>query len=179
MDAEKILVDNLREALGASQRYFIFAITASLSLLLLELALIGGGSTAIELQGLVVATDPGIARMVLFGAIFILPVMAISANSRANKIAKKISNEELREAALTYPSLATEEEAWLRIGSAILPIVLTTFSQILRLFSQTEMNWSNFISGLLVVALPSLSLAYEIRSPVGSPSSSPKPDGQT
>jgi hypothetical protein len=179
MDTEKILVDNLREALGAGQRYVILAITASLSLLLLELALVGGGSTPVELQGLVVATEPSVARLVLFGAIFILPVMAIGANSRANKIAGKILNKELREAALTYPSLATEEEAWLRIGSAIFPIVLTTLSQLLRLFSQTEMNWSDFISGLLVVALPSLGLAYETRNPVGSPPSSPKPDIQT
>jgi hypothetical protein len=103
MDADKILVENLREALGASQRYVILAITASLSLLLLQLALVGsgGGPSPIELQGLVVATDPKVARIVLFGVVFILPAMAFSANSRANEIAGNITNKELGNAALT------------------------------------------------------------------------------
>lgn len=175
-DAEKILVENLREALKGSQRYVLLTISAAMSLLLLQLATLRQGDAIepIGLPGLVVSANPSEVRMLLIGFIFILPAIATSANAHANEIAKKILDIDVRNAVLTYPSLATDTDPWIRRGSAFLPVVLVVFSQLLWFLSQTDRDWFDSILWSLMIVMPSIVLTRELRNPVGYISGSPE-----
>ncbi|MEE8403471.1 MAG: hypothetical protein V3R93_06930 [Candidatus Hydrothermarchaeaceae archaeon] len=167
MEPESILVENLRIVLNRIERYMVLGIGSSLFMVLLanaapELVKTGEG---VEIPGVFLATDPGLAATVVLAVYWIAGFMASYTVSRAERIVEALTKSpDILEAALTYPSIATTRIHGPRIGAALLPPVLLIVTLLI------EGGWPesyNSVFGFFIFAAPYIVLAFQLRLPIG------------
>lgn len=179
-DAEKILVDNLKESLHQLQRYMVFGLGSSLFLLVLV------WSTRNRLSGEVSIKLPGewlpgpvslpIAAAIVLSTYWISGMLATIVVSRANHIVEllkdslRLSSEDLSnsskllEAVLTYPSIPTTRVHGPRLGLALLPPI---FIAVASLMSELRPNSYWRVVGLAMLVLPYIVLAVQLKTAIG------------
>jgi hypothetical protein len=122
MDATDVLVENLREALRRVQWSVTVGLTASLSLVLLQFSALAPGVT--QPPGPVVPVDPVTAKLLLGAAHIVGGFLALVSLWEAGRIAGKINDATIRDAALRYPSFATSPGLEVRLPACLLPPLL-------------------------------------------------------
>jgi hypothetical protein len=120
LDRDAILVDNLRGALDLYQRSLVWSMTAAAAFFVLTLSL---GDPKFPSVSVLYGQLSGPAAWFVALALFlVLGILATSALSNAEAILTRLSPEpELLEALLLYPSLATNPNGFVRIGSVMFP----------------------------------------------------------
>jgi hypothetical protein len=118
--SEAILLDGMREALALYQRSLMWAITASLSSILLSPRFRAPSATTVEvLWGHLSLPVAWLLSVLLF---FIFSALAVSAIRRARQILVRLAPEKpVLDAIMLFPSLATLSSGFFRIGSVVLP----------------------------------------------------------
>lgn len=125
MDPQPVLVTNLCETLRQLQRYLVLAIVASLSLVVLQLLSSSeSAGRVIQLPGLVTTVDVRTAKLLLVAAHMAFGLLTLATGERARKTFEKIHKPELRDAALSYPSIATEPDPFIRVSACLAPALL-------------------------------------------------------
>jgi hypothetical protein len=132
LNVEQIRVDNLREALRLLQRCIVTALATSLSLLLLEFASSPSGvqQPAIQIPGLLVGVGASAAKLILFAAYSISGFVAFAAILHIKHIARSIVNNEVRDAALAFPTVTTMTDRGLAQVGILFPTLLFVITAI-------------------------------------------------
>ena len=168
-DPKDILISNLKEALNQLQRYMVFGLGTSLFLLTLagtEPGRLSGDSPGIKLPGelLPVPVSLSVAVSVVVSAYWVAGWLATIMVSRANHIVERLRDSpELLEAALTYPSIPTTRVHGPRIGLAILPALFVGIA----VFITSRQDSSKKVFALIMLALPYIVLAIQLRTAIG------------
>jgi len=119
MDVTDILIENLREALRQVQRFLVLGVVTSLSLMLLQVST--APAQPIQVPGPVVPVDPSTAKVIL-GAVYVATgFMAWASIDLATSTARAIKNDQLRDAALTFPSFTTSPDPGIRNLTCLVP----------------------------------------------------------
>src|SRR5262245_58397478 len=135
LEREKILVDNLLACFNLYQRSIVWAMTASFVFFLLTLRLRGDPATDYDYHPqqskvalLYTEINLPIAWLIALALFIVFGGLALTALHRAEAILTKLNPPpELREAILLYPSLATNQNMLVRVGSVLLcPIAVVT-----------------------------------------------------
>ena len=172
---EYILVTSLRHALDRCQRYLTLDLGAALFVLLIVLNATRAGETPlsdISLPSGLPTTSPLIAISLVLSVYWVSGAMASYMVARAKRIDAALhAHEALREAALTYPSIATIRVPLPRLLAATLPALLVLAAFIIEAVAQGTGSLRSFHTyfGLSLLASPYLTLVAELRHPVGGP----------
>jgi hypothetical protein len=119
MDVTDILIENLREALRQVQRSLVLGVVTSLSLMLLQVST--APAQPIQVPGPVVPVDPSTAKLIL-GAVYVVAgFMAYASIELATSTARAIKNDQLRDAALSFPSFTTSSDPGIRNLTCLAP----------------------------------------------------------
>ena len=162
MDPKQVLVNNLCEALKQLQRYLVLALVASLSLMLLQLSSIPLGGQMIQLPGVVTTVDVRIAKLILGAAHFLLGLLAIASIENAKNIALKINDQELRDAALSYPTVATDTDSWVRRPACLAPALFFLIALAAWTYKHPKREWAFVIAAFIFGVLPYLALMIRV-----------------
>ena len=163
---DDILIHNLRDALQQAQRYILWGILCSLLALLLSIdapqLTVSGGKVDLPHVGTI---NPGSAAMILMVAYFVLGLLANSAISQIRKIITMIDKEFIAHYTLTYLSVVTISNGFIRLGAILLPPVLLVATLVVEYVRGADLTpWS--IVGILVFASPYIFLAYRLKKPI-------------
>src|SRR5713226_5005543 len=163
-EVEKVLVDNLKEALQQLQRYMVFGLGSSLFLLVLSSSHHqSGAEVEIKVPG---DFMPGpvplrLAVAIVVAAYWVVGVLATIAVARPKRIVRLLrsdadsyakgpkDNEKIVEAVLTYPSIPTTKVHAPRIILSILPAILFTAAAF-RSGWRPNTLWTAVTFGILV-----------------------------
>src|SRR5712691_3206234 len=175
LEREKILVDNLLACFNLYQRSIVWAMTASFAFFLLTLRLRDQSQPRVQL--LYTEINVTTAWFLALALFFLFGGFALTALHRAEAILTKLNPPtELREAILLYPSLATNQNILVRVGSVLLcPIAIVTgiVIELRREFTGEERSWKNqpsetwggdLIFSLIIIALYG-ELAWQVWQP--------------
>jgi hypothetical protein len=155
MDPKQILVSNLCEALKQLQRYLVLALVASLSLMLLQLSSTPqSDGQMIQLPGIVTTVDVRMAKLILGAAHFILGLLAIASIENGRNIALKINDLQLRDAALSYPSVVTDADPWVRRPASLAPALFFLITLAVWTYKHPGRDWSSVIMAFSFGVLP-------------------------
>src|SRR2546425_2644221 len=178
-EIEKVLVDNLKEALQQLQRYMVFGLGSSLFLLVLSSShQQSGAGVEIKVPGDFI---PGpvplrMAAAIVVAAYWVAGVLAASAVFRPKRIVQLLRsnansyaegpkhNEKLVEAVLTYPSIPTTKRHAPRLMLSILLAILFVAAAFQSGWRPNTL-WT-FVPELLLV-LPYLALTLLLRTTIG------------
>jgi hypothetical protein len=131
---DEILLENLRRSLDFYQQSIVWSMTAAAACFLLALTLRNPKSPPIQV--LYGEVSVSLAWAIAFAITFVLGILASSAAANVERVLAKMSVEDdIREAILLYPSLATNSSGLVRIGTALIPPLLV--------FSAFEMELIN------------------------------------
>jgi hypothetical protein len=178
LEREKILVDNLLACLNLYQRSLVWAMTASFAFFLLTLRLRDQSQPKVPM--LYTEINLTTAWCLALALFFVFGGFALSALHRAEAILTKLNPPtELREAILLYPSLATNQNILVRVGSVLLcPMALVTgiVIELRHGFTREERSWKNqpweTWAGYLILSLIIIGvygeLARQVWQPFGS-----------
>lgn len=119
MNVTDILIENLREALRQVQRSVVLGVVASLSLMLLQVST--APTEPIQLPGPVVPVDPTTAKIILGVVHVVAGFMAFASVQLATSTARAIKNDQVRDAALSYPNFATSSDPGVRVITCLAP----------------------------------------------------------
>jgi hypothetical protein len=170
LDKDEILVDNLRESLNFYQRSLVWAMTASAAFYVLTLSPLQSISV---LYGQLSGTA---ASLIALGLFFVLGILAGSALRNAEAVLSEMQvDSRIRDATLLYPSLATNTNGFIRIGTVLFcPItVWIAFGVELRRESATAGPrdvwwWSGLAWFFLLTAVPYADIASRLWHKIGS-----------
>lgn len=126
MDTTDILIENLREALRQIQRSVVLGVVASLSLMLLQFST--ASVQPVQLPGPVVPVGPSTAKFILVAVHVVAGFMAFTSVEVARGIAREIKNDQMRDAALSYPSFATNSDPVVRVFTCLAPPLFFTIA---------------------------------------------------
>ena len=178
-EIEKVLVDNLKEAIQQLQRYMVFGLGSSLFLLVLSSShQQSGAGVEIKVPGdFIPGPVPlGMAAAIVVAAYWVAGMLATIAAARPKRIVWLLRsnansyaegpkhNEKLLEAVLTYPSIPTTKVHAPRIILSILPAILF-IAAALQSGWRPNTLWTSVLVGWLV--LPYLALALLLRRAIG------------
>lgn len=167
-DADRILVDNLREALRQIQRLLAAGLLASLIFLIIEVR----PSDVVQLPAGLPPVTKFIAEGLLMAAYWSVGIQAGLVVGRAHRIAKVLARSpELRDAVLTYPSVATTNAWGPRLAATLVPPILASVALVRS--EKPPFEWVFVIVSLLVPIAPYAWLAYSLRYPIGGPPAAP------
>jgi|GEM_PF-3142691 len=154
-EPKDILVDNLKETLKGAERYFLAGSLSALFILLLALrGLLAAGAVEQE------TTAPGVGLTTnQFGAAFIAlaiyflsgwMILSVASDAReiVGELTRKKENHDLRDAALTYPSMLTPGK-YKPLLMTLLVVVLGT-SAMLASFYRSKGFGSALAVGIII-----------------------------
>ena len=178
LEREKILLDNLLACFNLYQNSIVWAMAASFAFFLLTLGLRDSSQTKVLLLYTEIShATAWFLALILF---FVFGGFALTALHRAEAILTKLNPPtESREAILLYPSLATNQNILVRIGSVLLcPIAIATGIgiEVRRDFTRGKWNWKkqvwDFGVGWLIFSIIIIGiygeLAWQVWRPFGS-----------
>jgi hypothetical protein len=167
-DADRILVDNLREALRQIQRLLATGLLASLIFLIIEVRSVD----VVQLPGGLPPVTKFIAEGVLMAAYWSVGIQAGLVAARAHRIAEVLTRSpELRAAVLTYPSVATTNAWGPRLAATLVPPILASVALVR---SETPpFEWFFVIVSVIGLVAPYAWLAYSLKHPIGGPPAAP------
>lgn len=174
LDHDVILVENFRQSLDLYQRSLVWAMTAAAAFFVLTLSL--GDSKLPSVPVPYGQLSGPAAWLVALGLFFVLGILAGSALRSAEAALAKLDVQvKMVAAVLLYPSLATNTNGFVRIGTVLFaPIaVLIGFGLELRRESvgaiERDMSWwLALMLFVAVIAAPYLGIASRIWHPLGS-----------
>lgn len=160
MDATDILIENLREALRQIQRSVVLGVVASLSLVLLQFST--ATAQAVQLPGPVVPVGPSTAKIILVAVHVVAGFMALTSVEAARGIAREIKNDQMRDAALSYPSFATSSDPVVRVFTCLAPPFFFVIAIIAWAITQRgeEDPWPFVIMAFAFGVLPYLAVFF-------------------
>ena len=177
MDPQQVFVSNLCEALKQLQRYLVLALVASFSLMLLQISSGPQGSVQmIQLPGLVTTVDVRMAKLILGAAHVFLCFLAIASAENARNIAARIENRALRDAALSYPNVATEADPGVRRPACLAPPLFFIIALAVWTYRHPEREWAFVITAFIFGVLPYAVLLNRVER-LGKFSDEPGADG--
>ncbi|MGH2359187.1 MAG: hypothetical protein ACRDGM_01425 [bacterium] len=172
-DAEQVLLANLNEALRQVQWYVVLGLGTSISAL--ALAVTGPATDAAEprvtVPGTFVAVDPQTARVLLLAICVLVGAMASYSAESANVIAVRLqkSSPALLDAARTFPTIATSPYPGVRYAAAALPLLFSLAAIVVATVRHKPSDWTGLWVGLIFLGAAYVSLALELRRPIGAP----------
>ena len=177
LDPDVILVENFRESLNLYQRSLVWAMTASAAFFVLTLSL--GDPKLPSVSVLYGQLSGPAAWFVALGLFFVLGILAGSAlRSAEASLAKLDVKSDVIAAVLLYPSLATNTNGFVRIGTVMFsPIaVLIAFGLELRRESAGALErdvswWLGLAMFVVLIAAPYLGIASRVWHQLGARSS--------
>ena len=172
-EVDKLLLENLKEAIRVLHRYMVVGLAAAGSIL--ALASTSSGEP-VPVAGLVTPVPFGFAFSIFVGAYWVFGLLATLIVSRANRIIvmfeergegpdDRAQRTELLRATLTLPSIPTIKVYGPRIGLSLLPPILAVIGMVFVFGSRLLGYWPLF--GLLMLVAPYVHLAWELRTAVG------------
>jgi hypothetical protein len=167
-DVIKILIDNLHECSRQAQRFIVQSIGSALLLLILTTR--GGGLFKLPIVDQEV--DPFLATFIFMVACIILTTMAISTVNQVRIICSQLERtnndgrKNIVDAAITYPSIITSKNRFMKVGAAILPSLLLTASYIVESQRPGNSTALSALIGLAVLSIPFFFLAYKLYEPL-------------
>lgn len=181
LDHDVILVENFRQSLDLYQRSLVWAMTAAAAFFVLTLSL--GDSKLPSVSILYGQLSGPVAWFVALGLFFVLGILAGSAlRSAEAALARLDVKVKMIAAILLYPSLATNTNGFVRIGTVMFaPIaVLIGFGLELRRESVGAVErdaswWLALMLFVVLIAAPYVVIATRIWHPLGSPRNKPLP----
>ena len=163
-DATKELVENLKEAIRLLQRYLVSSLMAAGAFAALAWAPVD----VVHVEQLPVPISRVAALMLLGAVYFVTGLLASLTLDRANRIClllKQSTDALLIEAVLIYPSIPTMKASGPRVGLSLLAPVFVV-AGIVKIFgNEIFAPWP--IVGVLMLCLPSVLIAYELRHGLG------------
>jgi len=121
-EIEKILSENLKEALRQFQTYLLWGIGSSLSFLILSITSYGSETITIPLPGFFASVNITFAKIIALAIAWIAGALATYQHELAVRIAVKLQkNMNLLHALLTFPSIATEYYPGVRFIAVSIP----------------------------------------------------------
>src|SRR5262245_34385659 len=143
MEREKILVDNLLACFNLYQNAIVWAMGASFAFFFLTLGLRDPSQPKVSLLYTEVSLTT--AWFIALALFFVFGGFSLTALHRAEAILTKLNpSTDLREAILLYPSIATNQNPLVRVGSILLcpvAIVISIFIELWRDFNRAEWRW--------------------------------------
>lgn len=170
VDVVEIQIDNLREALRLLQRCLVTALATSISLVLLEFAAIASGAQqpTYQIPGVYVAVAAGTAKLILFVAYSASVFVAFSAILHIKHTARLIADAKIRDAVLSFPTIATMKDRSLTGFSIAIPPILFTIAAAHYIFfadPPVSSDPGNLVIGALVLGVfPYIAVFYHWRS---------------
>jgi hypothetical protein len=170
LNTDQLLKENLIEALKQIHQYVVLGLGTSVSAFALALKTAPvGAQLSVTVPGTFVAVDPQSARAVLLALCFLAGAMAYYSADAANRIAQRLeTSPELLQAACTYPSFATSRFQGVRYVAALLPLLFSVGALLISALHESPHQWSTLWIGLIFIGSAYLSLAIEIRNPIGA-----------
>ena len=174
LDHDVILVENFRESLDLYQRSLVWAMTASSAFFVLTLSL--GDSRFPSVSVLYGQLSGPVAWFVALGLFFVLGILAGSALQSAEAALARLNVESKMAAAiLLYPSLATNSNGFVRVGTVLFSpiVVLIAFGLELRrewdgTVARDVWWWFALLLFLVLVAAPYVGIVVRVRNQLGS-----------
>lgn len=190
LERNTILADNLRESLNLYQRSLVWAMTASAAFFVLSVTL--GDPVVPSVPVLYGKLSGPSAWFIALGLFFVLGILSGSALSNAELVLSELQRPtagspgpplepDVLNAILLYPSLATNANGWIRVGTVMFSpiIVLIAFGLELRRESASTsvdvFSWLRLIGLVALIAAPYLNTARRLWRPIGSRSDKPLP----
>ena len=170
LEREKILVDNLIACFSLYHNSLVWAMTAAVVFFLLTLRLRDPSRPKVPL--LYTEINLTTAWLIALALFFVFGGVAVTALHRAESILTNLNpSTELREAILLYPSLATNQNIVVRVGSVLLcPIAIVT-GIVIEL--RHELTWKNqpwvgyLLFSIIIIGIYG-ELAWRVWQPFGS-----------
>ena len=181
LDHNVILVENFRESLNLYQRSLVWAMTAAAAFFMLTLSLRNPKLPSVsvlygELSG------PA-AWFVALGLFFVLGILAASALRNAEAALGRLDVEsKVVEAVLLYPSLATNTNGFVRVGTVLFSPIVVLIAFGLELWREADGEvardvwwWFGLALFVVLIAAPYLAIVSRVRHQLGTQSSKPRP----
>ena len=178
IERDMILIDNLRESLNLYQRSLIWAMTAAAAFFILSVNL--GNPTMPSVPILYGELSRPVAWIVALGLSIVLGILAGSALGNAKANLSRVSKlegvgQDVLDDILLYPSLATNSNGWVRVGTVLFsPVtVLIGFGlQISREWTggahRDPSWWVGLALFVVLIAAPYVVIASQVWQRVGS-----------
>jgi len=164
-DAQKELVENLKEAIRLLQRYLVSSLMSAGAFAALAWAPVD--VVQVEMQ-LPVPISRGAALLLLGSVYFVMGLLASLTLARAEHIClllEQSTEPYLTKAVLMYPSIPTMKVHGPRVGLCLLAPVLVV-AGIVKIFGMELLSlWP--IVGLIVLCVPHFQIAYDLRRALG------------
>lgn len=172
MAAEDILVDNLKEALKSSHNYIVLGTSTALFLLILVIQELQGTviNADVKVPLIELSTGRSMAKLTAVVACFISGYMAYLAVSRIHRIRWRLRAwQDIRKAALTFPSIPTTNMAFVRVGAILLPALLYSAALVIifRPWLKDKDMLVPAIFLILMLNLPYILLIQQLIHPLG------------
>lgn len=164
-EAQKELLENLKEAIRLVQRYLVSSLMSAGAFAALAWAPVD--VVQVEMQ-LPVPISRGVALMLLGSVYFVMGLLASLTLARAEHIClllEQSTEPYLTKAVLMYPSIPTMKVHGPRVGLSLLAPVFVV-AGIVKIFGMGLFSlWP--IVGLLVLCVPHFQIAYDLRHALG------------
>jgi hypothetical protein len=120
-------------------------------------------------------------KAILAAAHFMLGALAIASIDNAKKIASRIKDPQVRDAALSYPNIATETDPWIRGLACLSPAAFFLIAVGVWTYRRPERDWVNVIMAFSFGVMPYVVLLHRAihLSEVPDPSRPEGADSQT
>jgi len=167
MNAEDILVDNLRDVLRQAERQLAWALGTSITFLFLMVSDPKIGLIPINLliPSMINEVRPGFARLIALTTYWVLGTLATYSVERSQRIFQcLLAHPTLAKAMETFPSLVTAPHPGWRYMPAILPPILVLGGEIIWIVQAWDSLETPPIAflGLFMMALPYVALVWEL-----------------
>src|SRR4030095_5676551 len=165
MDAQEILVENLREALRHLQRYLAVGFATSLSLVLLALAP-PEQNAPITVPVISIAAAPFLVKTLLVATYIGSGFLCYSTILDARKISIRISDKFVRSLAVSFPTVATSADRGLRLMGTILPSLIFILFLIIDLYYAETRPFQKYLMLKIFGVMPYVGVTYEANQPL-------------
>lgn len=165
MDAQEILVEHLREALRQLQRYLAAGLATALSLVLLALAP-AGHNAPITVPVISIAASPYLVKALLLAVYIGSGFLCYSTVLDARKIAARITDKDIRSAAVSFPTVASSADHGLRRLGTIAPALIFAFFLAIDFYFAEARPFQKYLLFVLFGIMPYVGVAYEVSQPL-------------
>lgn len=176
LDHDVILVENFRESLDLYQRSLVWAMTASSAFFVLTLSL--GDSRFPSVSVLYGQLSGPAAWFVALGLFFVLGILAGSALQSAEAALARLKVEsKMTAAVLLYPSLATNSNGFVRVGTVLFSPIVVLIAFGLELWREWDGTierdvwwWFGLLLFVVLIAAPYVGIASRVWRQLGAES---------
>ena len=181
LDHDVILVENFRESLDLYQRSLVWAMTASSAFFVLTLSL--GDAQLPSISVLYGKLSGPAAWFVALGLFFVLGILAGSALQSAEAALARLKVElDMAAAILLYPSLATNSNGFVRVGTVLFSPIVVLIAFGLELWRESDGTverdvwwWFGLLLFVVLIAVPYVGIASRVWNQLGAQPNKLKP----